>query len=140
MTGRVSVCAGGATVYNSDGQPVADVRVRYTPHGELRPIDAVILRGADTWYPWPRHWGPEPDGRYLTIDDVALLANMPANAVEAGIDQMMLLARQSAAAEMARIERGRQDWRALSEDERDALDVYAIACEGHTLSGRPAHA
>ena len=50
------------------------------------------------------------------------------------IEKIILLnARENCCRDDARIAGGREMWRTMSRDERDALNRYALECEGHTI-------
>jgi hypothetical protein len=133
---RITIVNGCATI-SEDDRIIAQYRIAYSRRG-----DPSVIGGH--WTPdRPTHrsdvkWGsmpPEGASEYHTIptETVADMASLPVRAVEATETAARLLAQSHCIEDAARIEQGRRDWAAMSPEQRDAMNDYALHTEGHTI-------
>ena len=130
-----------------------------TPNGEVTPLCEIVCQGL---VKYNRGSDPKPDavewmldycyamglffaenpgksfngtqGREpMTVAAVAARFNIPEAAIRGAEAIALHNASVSTAMESARIQRGREQWAAMSRDEREALNQYAFQCEGHTI-------
>ena len=133
---RITLVNGAATVRVGD-TIIAQYRIAYSREGE-----PDVIGGH--WTPdFPKRrtdvkWGvlpPEGESEYVTLptEIVAQMTGLPVRVVSAVETVQRLLSQSYCTATAARIEQGRRDWAAMSQEQRDALNEYAMRTEGDTI-------